>query len=98
MRGWLWIPALVGLALAIAVLDGESGLGTWLRLRSDLATAQARIAAVRSQTESLERRADALESDEFAIEKAIREELGYARPGETLLRSPRESHVSSRFP
>jgi len=47
VRGWLWIPALVGLALAIAVLDGESGLGTWLRLRSDLVAAQARIAEVR---------------------------------------------------
>jgi cell division protein FtsB len=98
VRGWLWIPALVGLALAIAVLDGDSGLGTWLRLRADLAAARAQMAEVESQTALLERRADALESDEFAIEKAIREELEYARRGETLLRLPREPHVSSRFP
>lgn len=98
MRGWLWIPALVGLALAIAVLDGDSGLGTWLRLRADLAAAESRMAQIRDETEALERRADALESDEFAIERAIREELEYARRGETLLRLPRDPHVSSRFP
>jgi len=98
VRGWLWIPALVGMALAIAVLDGDSGLGTWLRLRADLAAAESRIAEIRDQTEAFERRADALESDEFAIERAIREELEYARRGETLVRLPREPHVSSRFP
>ena len=98
MRGWLWIPALAGAALAIAVLDGDSGLGTWLRLRADLAAAESRIAEIRDQTEALERRAEALENDEFAIERAIREDLEYARRGETLLRLPREPHVSSRFP
>ena len=98
MRGWLWIPALVGLALAIALLDGDSGLGTWLRLRADLAAAESRMAQIRDETETHERRADALESDEFAIERAIREELEYARRGETLLRIPRDPHVSSRFP
>ena len=98
MRGWLWIPALTGAALAIAVLDGDSGLGTWLRLRADLAAAESRIAELRDQTEALERRAEALENDEFAIERAIREDLEYARRGETLLRLPREPDVSSRFP
>jgi cell division protein FtsB len=98
VRGWLWIPALVGAALAIAVLDGDSGLGTWLRLRADLAAAESRIAEIRDQTEALERRAEALQDDEFAIERAIREDLEYARRGETLLRLPREPHVSSRFP
>lgn len=98
MRGWLWIPALVGVALASAVLDGDSGLGTWLRLRADLAAADSRIAEIREQADALQRQADALETDEFAIERAIREELEYARRGETLVRLPREQHVSSRFP
>ncbi len=98
MRGWIWIPALVGAALVIAVLDGDSGLGTWLRLRADLAAAESRIAEIRDQTQALERQASALETDEFAIERAIREELEYARRGETLLRLPGEPHVSSRFP
>jgi cell division protein FtsB len=86
------------MALAIAVLDGDSGLGTWLRLRADLVAVESRLAEIGEQTGALGRQADALETDEFAIERAIREELEYARSGETLLRLPHEPHVSSRFP
>ncbi|HEY5658262.1 MAG TPA: septum formation initiator family protein [Myxococcota bacterium] len=98
MRGWLWIPALAGMVLAVALLDGDSGLGTWLRLRAELADARGRIAGIRDEADSLARQADALEGDDFAIERAIREELEYARSGETLLRLLREDDVSSRFP
>ena len=98
MRGWLWIPALAGMVLAVALLDGDSGLGTWLRLRAELADAHGRIAGIRDEADSLARQADALEGDDFAIERAIREELEYARSGETLLRLLREDDVSSRFP
>jgi cell division protein FtsB len=42
--------------------------------------------------------ADALESDRFAIERAIRERLRLARAGETLVRLSGPETASSRFP
>jgi cell division protein FtsB len=98
VRGWLWIPALAGVVAAVAVLDGDSGMGTWLRLRGDLGEARARIGAIRAEIDGLAREAEALENDEFAIERAIREELEYARRGETVVRLPREDPASPRFP
>lgn len=98
MRGWLWIPALAGAVLAVAALDDDSGIGTWLRLSGDLREARARIGSLRAEIDGLAREAEALESDEFAIERAIREELEYARSGETVVRLPREDPASSRFP
>jgi cell division protein FtsB len=81
-------------ALGVAALDGESGIPAWLRLREDLRAAGARIDALRSEVESLEAQAAALRSDPFAIETAIREDLGFARPGETVVRLSRPSGPS----
>jgi cell division protein FtsB len=98
VRGWLWIPALVGAALVAAVLDEDSGIGNWWRLREDVRESHVRIAEVRTEIVALREEAEVLEGDEFAIERAIREELDYARPGETVIRLPREGSASSRFP
>ena len=82
-----WIaPAIVAAALAAAMLDGEAGLRTWLRLRGDLRAAEARIETLRGEIEALEDETEALRSDPFAIEAAIREDLHLARPGETVVR------------
>lgn len=98
MRGVLWIPAIVGLAVASAALDGDSGIRNWLALRSDLGEARARIGALRDEVDRLRREADALENDEFAIERAIREELEYARRGETVVRLRARGVTTPRNP
>lgn len=87
---YLWIPALLAAALAAAWLDEDAGLRTWWRLRHDVEAAEARIRDLRTQIESLRAEAEALESDPAAQERAIREELEWARPGETVVRW--ESH------
>ena len=87
MPGRLWIvPAVLAAALAAAWLDDEAGLRAWWRLDDDLRAAEARMDALREEVDRLERRARALEDDPFAQERAIRETLGLARPGETVLR------------
>jgi len=85
----LWLPGMALGAVLIAALGGDSGIGNWMRLRGDLRGARERIAELDREVAVLRRQAEALESDAFAIERAIREELEYARADETLVRLPR---------
>jgi cell division protein FtsB len=94
----LLIAALMSATALLAALDSDSGIGTWLRLRGELREAQVRNADLRAELERLAAEAGALEAGGFAVERAIREELGFARAGETLLRLPATDHSSARFP
>lgn len=85
---YLAIPALIAAALAVAWLDGDSGLRAWLGLRRDAETARGRIEALQREIAQLEAEAAGLASDPLAQERAIREELEWARPGETVVRLP----------
>lgn len=87
MGVWLGI-GVVAFALALALTDSDSGLRTWWALREDLSAAQARIARLQSEVADLERDSGGLSGagEPFALERAIRERLVYAREGETLVR------------
>ena len=85
-RRLLWIPVLVLLAAGASTLDERTGIPAWQRLRADLAAATARIGDLRVEIAALRDEAQALESDPFAVERAIREDLGLARPGESVVR------------
>lgn len=78
--------AIVAAAIGVAVADESTGIRTWFELRDDLRVAQARVAELEARIASRESEAAALRSDPFALEQAIREDLGLARPGETVVR------------
>ena len=80
------LGAVLVIALAVALLDPEIGARRWWSLDRDLGRATARIEALREDIRELEKEREALRDDEFAIERAIREDLGLARPGEILVR------------
>lgn len=83
----LWIaPAVLVAALAAAWLDEDAGLRAWSRLHGDLEAAQSRTHELRGEITALQAEAEALADDAFAQEKAIRADLGLARPGETVVR------------
>ncbi|MBW2273293.1 MAG: septum formation initiator family protein [Deltaproteobacteria bacterium] len=69
-----------------ALFDGELGLPAWFELRADLAGCDERIEELNSEIAVLRSQVAALESDPFALERAIREDLGLARPGEVVVR------------
>jgi cell division protein FtsB len=96
-RLWL-IPLVLLLALGYALIDGRAGFGEARRLEGDLQEANARIAALRARNESLQAEAKSLRSDPFARERALREDLELARPGEILVRIPREESQTPRIP
>jgi cell division protein FtsB len=98
VKAVLLVAALVAAALVHAAFDTDAGIGTWLRLRAELRESRASNASRRAEIAALEQEARALERGGFAIERAIREELGFVRADETLLRLPREDHSSARFP
>lgn len=93
-------PILIALALVCAAvvyawLVPESGFPTWLRLRDEVAEAEARIRDLEQENASLRDEVRALADDPFAQERAVRETLGWARPGEVVVRAPR-SEASGR--
>lgn len=73
-------------ALVVTVFNGETGFPMWLRLRNDVSASSGRIAELRREIRDLRSQVEALETDPFALERAIREDLGLARPGETVVR------------
>ena len=89
---------MVGIAGAIAYADSDSGLRTWWALRDDLTAAQARIERLRADVAALDANRGGLEKDSFAVERAIRERLEYAREGETVVRLDPPRGTSPRIP
>jgi cell division protein FtsB len=85
------VAAGLAAALALAVLDRESGLLKWLELSRERSEARAQIEDQRLANTILTSRIQALESDPHQADRAIREALDLAKPGETIVRFKRES-------
>jgi cell division protein FtsB len=98
LRGLLVVSALVAVAIVYATFDHVSGIRPSLRLRADLQSAETRIEALRLENAELRRETELLEDDPFALERAIREDLKLAQPGETILRLLRDSASNPRIP
>ena len=86
MRAFWLIPALFILVLVLAGTDRESGLFKWFELRDELDESKKRISRLQHEVDDLRSEVEALESDPLAMERAIREVLKLARPGETVVR------------
>jgi cell division protein FtsB len=70
----------------------------WWDLRATLREAETERAELQREVDRLRADADALESDGFAIERAIRERLRLAKAGETVVRLSNPETASPRFP
>ena len=80
---------LIGCAAGAAALDRESGFGPWRELRAQREASQLRVADLEATVANLRREVAMLESDPLALERAIREELGWARPDELVVKMSR---------
>lgn len=96
MRTFWLVPLAMAAVTLLAVADQKSGLLTWMRLRSELSESRVRIAARVAETEELRAEIRALESDPFALERAIREDLEQARSGEIVVRFGTDRKPGSR--
>ena len=79
--------ALGVLALAI-VAYGSTGLLRVWQMRQDVEALEREIVTLRGEAHDLARAADQLRNDPAAVEKIAREEFGFVRPGEKVLKFP----------
>ena len=96
MKSLLIIPVLLVAGLIYITADQGSGLLTWMQDREDLEDSQARITRLETEIARLKKEILSLQTDPFAIESAIREDLRYAGALETVIRVPAEPVTVSR--
>ena len=90
----------VGLAaaLALAVLDREAGLLTWLELSEARSAVRTQIHEERRANAMLTDQIQALQDDPYEADRAIREALDLAKPGETVVRFKRADTLQRSTP
>lgn len=75
------------IAVPLLVLD-ERGLPRYRALHEEAAQLERQNEALRMEVRSLGREVEALRTDEAAVERIARDELGMVRPGEILFQFP----------
>jgi cell division protein FtsB len=86
---------LVGGIAVLVVAAGLAAFGTHAifrvsQMNAEMAAQEREIAALRARSEELGKTAERLRTDPTYIEKIAREEYGYVREGETVLKFPKQ--------
>ena len=89
-------PRALGVAavLLLAVTLGAYGARALLRvseMRREMDTMERDLVTLRARTDELTRTVERLRNDPAYIEKLAREDLGYVREGETVLKFPSQT-------
>lgn len=80
------LPAILGLALYFAVFGGEHTHLELLEARNAIEEESQALADLHLKVDSLQARADSLETDPATLERVARERYGMIREGEILYR------------
>jgi len=76
----------------IHVMFGPNGMVVYQKKRTEYRKLQQEIQVLQKENQRYNEQVKALKSDPNAIEKAAREELRYARPGEVVYVVPQPTH------
>jgi cell division protein FtsB len=90
MRRRLATAAICVLAawMAFHVVFGANGMVAYQKKRAEQRVLQKELEALQNENEQLQQRIKGLKTDPKVIEKEAREQLRYARPGETVYVMP----------
>ena len=75
--------AAFGLGAGALLIEAQA---EYAKLKQDQAASAAKLAAARTRLQEQQRILERLRTDPVFVEKVIRGELGYARPGEVIFR------------
>jgi cell division protein FtsB len=91
-RGWRPAGTVVAVLLALLltwhVIDGKHGLSVWEHERVQDRALQKEIDRLQQENAQMQQQIQRLQSDPDAIERAAREKLHYAKPGEVIYTLP----------
>lgn len=82
-----WAYAGGGVFLA-ALLLGNQGFRAWVANWTTLRRLEGELAGLKAEEERLQGRIEAVRSDDLVLERTVRKELGYLKPGEIEYRFP----------
>jgi cell division protein FtsB len=85
--------ALLVVVTALAIY-GVSAMIRVSHMKREMETLERDLVALRARTDALTKTVDRLRNDPAYIEKLAREELGYVREGETVLKFPKGGPVA----
>ena len=80
--------ALLAVSLFVHVMFGANGMVVYKQKRAEYQTLRKQIDQVQRENERYTQQIQGLQSDQTAIEKEAREQLGYAKPGEYVYVPP----------
>lgn len=90
---------LLGLLVAVMIVHdvfGTHGFLAMRRTQSEIKKVKADIDQLSKENEALEQEVKDLKSDPRLIEKIARDDLGLARPGETIIRIPQDQQFDQK--
>jgi cell division protein FtsB len=82
------IGGLVALLALVVVVLGGNGLVRVYSMKREVEAIEREIGSLREEAQALAKTAETLRSDPAAVERLAREELGYVRPGDRVLKFP----------
>ena len=80
--------AALAVSLFVHVMFGANGMVVYKKKRAEYETLRKQIGDVQQENDRYTQRIQGLKSDQTAIEKEAREQLGYAKPGEYVYVPP----------
>jgi len=83
-RKFWWFGLCAAIALGVISASDARGFRRYLRLQHELETLSNRKHQLMEQNRQLREEIQALREDPESIERAVREELGFIRPGEVV--------------
>lgn len=82
------VIAVVACLFFVHVMFGANGMVVYKQKRNEYEALQKKLAQVRAENEKVTKQIQGLQTDQKAIEKEAREQLGYAKPGEHIYVTP----------
>ena len=84
-NGAMWCLSILFAVLAVSSVIGENGYIATLRARKEEHELLGSLARIRLENQRLQQEAERLREEPAALEETARRELGFLRPGETLV-------------